>query len=205
MTTVETNPGGKSSLRSATFGALRGLPPRHVPLTSRAVPAKPVMAATAGPIILFTAGGMRFAVEAGEVAEIRDGAERGAYNGFKASGAIDFAERVGLGAGRLEHFVVLKPGNCSLGVTAVERMTTLPRVVPLPGLFLGAERQWYRGLLLLENEVVPLVRTEHWRQGIPPQQTKCGLPLRHAENARAADPNFARDSRAARRERAPSC
>jgi len=145
---------------------------------ARSIPAKPIVAATAGPVILFTAGGMRFAVEAGEVAEIRDGAERGAFNGFKASGAIDFAERVGLGAGRLEHFVVLKhspqqvksglagdpAGSCSLGVTAVERMTSLPRVAPLPALFQGAERQWYRGLLLLENEVVPLVRTEYWRQ-----------------------------------------
>ena len=126
------------------------------------------MAATAGPVILFTAGGMRFAVDAGEVAEIRDGAERGAFNGFKASGAIDFAERVGLGAGRLEHFVVLKHGSCSLGVTAVERMTSLPKVAPLPALFQGAERQWYRGLLLLENEVVPLVRTEYWRQPASP-------------------------------------
>ena len=208
------------STRSAASGAVRGLPPRQAPfspslpkagrsgapLPSRSTPAKPVVAATAGPVILFTAGGMRFAVEAGEVAEIRDCAERGAFNGFKAAGAIDFAERVGLGAGRLEHFVVLKPspqqarcglppqhansrragdpgldgdraGNCSLGVTAVERMTTLPRVAPLPALFRGAERQWYRGLLLLENEVVPLVRTEYWRQPTvaSPQQAKCGL------------------------------
>jgi hypothetical protein len=68
----------------------------------------------------------------------------------------------------MERFVVLKPGDCSLGVTEVERMTSLPKVVPLPGLFRGAERQWYRGLLLLENEVIPLVRTEHWRQATPP-------------------------------------
>ena len=124
------------------------------------------MAATAEPVILFTAGGMRFAVAASEVAEIRDAAERVAFHGSKGIEAIDFAMRVGLSAGRLEHFVVLKPGNCSLGVSEVERMTTLPRVAPLPGLFRGAERQWYRGLLLLENDVVPLLRTEHWRQTI---------------------------------------
>ncbi len=59
-----------------------------------------------------------------------------------------------------------------LGVTEVERMTSLPRVVPLPGLFQGAERQWYRGLLLLENEVIPLVRTKYWRQA--------GAPLERA-------------------------
>jgi hypothetical protein len=165
MASVETNPAGKPSVRSANSGAVRGLPPRQGSFPSRSAPtARTVVAATAGPVILFTAGGMRFAVDAGEVAEIRDGAERGAFNGFKGTEAIDFAERVGLGAGRLEHFVVLKPGHCSLGVTAVERMTALPRVAPLPALFHGAERKWYRGLLLLENEVVPLVRTEYWRQ-----------------------------------------
>ena len=129
--------------------------------------AKPV-AAAAGTVILFTAGGVRFAVEASQVEEIRDGEERGAIHGLKGTEPIDFALQVGLGAGRMERFVVLKPGDCSLGVTEVERMTSLPKVVPLPGLFRGAERQWYRGLLLLENEVIPLVRTEHWRQATPP-------------------------------------
>jgi hypothetical protein len=114
-------------------------------------------------------------VEASEVEEIRDGEERGAIHGLKGTQAIDFALQVGLGAGRLERFVVLKPGGCSLGVTEVERMTSLPKVVPLPGLFLGAERQWYRGLLLLENEVIPLVRTEYWRQAaVPPGRTGSG-------------------------------
>jgi chemotaxis signal transduction protein len=123
---------------------------------------KPV-AATAGPIILFTAGGMRFAIEASEVEEIRDRDERATICKLKGPESIDFALQVGLGAGVQEHFVVLKRGECSLGVTEVERMTSLPKVVPLPRLFRGAERQWYRGLLLLEDDVVPLVRTEYWR------------------------------------------
>jgi hypothetical protein len=125
-------------------------------------PAKTV-AATAGPVILFTAGGMRFAVEASEVEEIRDRDERAAIRKLKEPESIDFAQQVGLGTGRLERFVVLKPGDCSLGVTEVERMTSLPRMVPLPRVFRGAERQWYRALLLLENDVIPLVRTEYWR------------------------------------------
>jgi hypothetical protein len=119
---------------------------------------------------------LRFAVEANQVAEIRDGEERGAACRPKGSEPIDFALQVGLGAGRVERFVVLKPDECSLsvtlGVTEVERMTSLPTVVPLPGLFQGAERQWYRGLLLLENEVIPLVRTKYWRQATPsPERT----------------------------------
>jgi hypothetical protein len=137
---------------------------------------KPV-AATAGPVILFTAGGVRFAVAAEQVAEIRDGEERGAAHRPKGSEPIDFAKQVGLGTGRVERFVVLKPGETqsvtqgvTLGVTEVERMTSLPKVVPLPGLFQGAERQWYRGLLLLENEVIPLVRTKYWRQVAPPPE-----------------------------------
>lgn len=125
--------------------------------------AKPV-AATAGPVILFTAGGTRFAIEATEVEEIRDRDDRTAIRKLKGYESIDFALQVGLGAGILERFVVLKPGEVSLGVTEVERMTILPKVVPLPGLFRGAERQWYRGLLVLENDVIPLVRTEYWRK-----------------------------------------
>jgi hypothetical protein len=125
--------------------------------------AKPV-AATAGPVILFTAGGKRFAIEASEVEEIRDRDDRTAIRKLKGPEPIDFALQVGLGAGILERFVVLKPGDFSLGVTEVERMTILPKVVPLPGLFRGAERQWYRGLLVLENDVIPLVRTEYWRK-----------------------------------------
>jgi hypothetical protein len=126
-------------------------------------PVKPV-AATAGPVILFTAGGVRFAVEASEVEEIRDRDERTAIRKLKGPEAIDFSLQVGLGAGMLERYVVLKPGDCSLGVTEVERMTSLPKVVPLPGLFRGAERHWYRGLLLLEDDVVPLVRAQYWRK-----------------------------------------
>ncbi len=132
-------------------------------------PAKPA-AATVGPVILFTAGGVRFAVEASEVQEIRDGAEHTPSHKLKGVAAVDFAQQLGLGAGKLEHFVVLKPGECSLGVTEVERMTALPKAVPLPGLFRGAERQWYRGLLLLENEVVPLVRAEYWRKALQAAQ-----------------------------------
>ncbi|MGC2209354.1 MAG: hypothetical protein WA532_04495 [Candidatus Korobacteraceae bacterium] len=151
--------------------------PRPASFLSRL--AKPV-AATAGPVILFTAGGVRFAVEANEVEEIRDGEERGAACRLKGSKAIDFARQVGLGAGRLVRYLVIKPGDgasggVTLGVTEVERMTSLPKVVPLPGLFQGAERQWYRGLLLLENEVIPLVRTKYWRQaGAPPGRTGTG-------------------------------
>lgn len=155
---------------------------RQATFLSRQV--KPVAAAAGPPVILFTAGGVRFAVEASEVAEIRDGEDRGAACRLKGSAPVDFALQVGLGAGRMVRYLVLKPGEGSLsasqsatqgvvpgvtlGVTEVERMTSLPKVVPLPGLFLGAERQWYRGLLLLENEVVPLVRTKYWRQATAP-------------------------------------
>jgi hypothetical protein len=134
---------------------------RQALFVSRAVKPAP---ATAGPVILFTAGGMRFAVEADHVAEIRDREDRTAIRRLRGPELIDFAWQVGLGAGAQERFVVLKPGECALGVSEVERMTSLPRVVPLPAMFRGAERQWYRGLLLLEDDVVPLVRAEFWRQ-----------------------------------------
>lgn len=120
--------------------------------------------ATSGPVILFTAGGMRFAIHSSEVEEIRDRDDRTSLRKLKGAESIDFALQVGLGEGTLERYVVLKPGDCSLAVTNVERIAISPKLVPLPALFRGAERQWYRGLLLLENEVVPLVRAEYWRR-----------------------------------------
>ena len=136
-------------------------------------------------MILFTAGGVRFAVEASEVEEIRDGEERGCgmpqTEGFRAD---RFRPAGRAGSRKPGALLVLKPGEGArrtLGVTEVERMTSLPKVVPLPGLFRGAERQWYRGLLLLENEVVPLVRTRVLAAGhAPPGRTGMGMsePMR---------------------------
>jgi chemotaxis signal transduction protein len=119
--------------------------------------------ATTLPVILFSAGGSRFAVEASEVREVRDYDEGTTYGKLKGPMPLDFAFQVGLGRGILARCVVLKPGECWLGVSEVERIATLPRLVALPRIFQGAERQWYRGLLLLEEEVVPLVRTDYWR------------------------------------------
>ena len=127
-------------------------------------PAKPA-AATAGPVILFTAGGVRFAVEASEVEEIRDRDDRTPIRKLKGPEPIDFALQVGLGAGILERFVVLKPGECLAGRDRRgAHDEPCPKWCRCRDLFRGAERQWYRGLLLLENEVVPLVRTEYWRK-----------------------------------------
>jgi hypothetical protein len=117
-----------------------------------------------GPVILFTAGGVRFAVEASQVQEVLGGDERTTRMKPKVTVPLDFALQVGLGAGILERLLVLKPGDCALAVTGVERMTATPRLTALPGIFRGMERSWYRGLLLLENEVVPLIRTDYWRK-----------------------------------------
>ncbi len=117
-----------------------------------------------GPVILFSAGGVRFAVEATQVQEVLGGDERTTRLKPKVTAPLDFALQVGLGAGILERVLVIKPGDCALAVTGVERMAAIPRLTALPGIFRGMERSWYRGLLLLENEVVPLIRTEYWRK-----------------------------------------
>jgi hypothetical protein len=123
---------------------------------------KPVAASTVS-VILFTAGGRRFAVEAAAVMEIREHDESSRLRRLQGIVRLDFARQVGLGSGILAKSVVLKPGECWLMVADVERIAVQPRLVALPRLFSGTERQWYRGLLLLEKEVVPLVRTEYWR------------------------------------------
>ncbi len=96
-------------------------------------------------------------MQSSEVEEIRDRDDRTAIRKLKGTEAIDFALHVGLGAGILEQLCGAEAGRMFAGRDRESsEWRALPKVVPLPGLFCGAERQWYRGLLLLENEIVPL-------------------------------------------------
>jgi hypothetical protein len=45
----------------------------------------------------------------------------------------------------------------ALKVDAIVRMTEVQRVLPLPQAFQGEERNWYTGLSLVDETVVPVV------------------------------------------------
>jgi chemotaxis signal transduction protein len=45
----------------------------------------------------------------------------------------------------------------ALAVDSIERMLTLSRILPLPCAFSGEERLWYRGLAVVDGNVIPVV------------------------------------------------
>jgi chemotaxis signal transduction protein len=52
---------------------------------------------------------------------------------------------------------VLRKSRVALLVDGIEKMTTMTRLLALPGAFCHEERNWYRGLTVLDQNVVPVV------------------------------------------------
>ena len=61
---------------------------------------------------------------------------------------------------------IAKPTAASAAAIAMEKMTTMTRLQALPQAFCHEEREWYRGLTVLDQNVIPVVNpqgflTEH--------------------------------------------
>ena len=56
--------------------------------------------------------------------------------------------------------MVLRGVKAAVLVDAIDRMTQIAAVHPLPRAFSGDERDWYRGLAVVEGRVIPVVN-EH--------------------------------------------
>ena len=56
--------------------------------------------------------------------------------------------------------LLLGPSPVALKVDGIVRMTEIGKVLPLPQAFQGDERNWYLGLALVDDTVVPLVNPE---------------------------------------------
>ena len=52
---------------------------------------------------------------------------------------------------------LLRNARVALLVDGIEKMTNMSRLLALPGAFCHEERQWYRGLTVLEQNVIPVV------------------------------------------------
>jgi chemotaxis signal transduction protein len=52
---------------------------------------------------------------------------------------------------------LLRNAPVALLVDGIEKMTTINRLLALPGAFCNEERQWYRGLTVLDQNVIPVV------------------------------------------------
>jgi chemotaxis signal transduction protein len=131
-------------------------------------------------VILFSVGGMTFAIYASAVDEIRnlDG-----MSPFRASFAarlnkvkhtlvrenkdpdqtyfvVDAAAHLGLEKSSPGRLMVMRAVKAAVLVDAIDRMTQIATVHALPHAFTGKEREWYRGLAVVNGRVVPVVKEE---------------------------------------------
>jgi chemotaxis signal transduction protein len=125
-------------------------------------------------IILFRASSAVFAISSGSVQEVRSvdslsGApvavsepslakvrhsiRRGDKNIYVVNTAVHF----GLRPSPAALIFLLRKSRVALLIDSIEKMTTMTRLQALPGVFCHEERAWYRGLTVLDQNVVPVV------------------------------------------------
>lgn len=128
-------------------------------------------------VILFSVADSSFAIAAPAVEEIRETA------GLKAFASFAFQERFVRVKHTLErqgktifvvdacaHFrmldkapmrvMVLRHAPVAVAVGSIDGMQEIYAIHKLPSAFMGEERNWYRGLALIQGRVVPVVRPE---------------------------------------------
>lgn len=134
-------------------------------------------AASTEQIILFRLGGQLFAVSSSSVQEVRGvdslvGAaseisqpnlrkvrhvvRRGDKSLYVVNGAMHF----GLPVTSAALVFVLRKTRTALLVDGIEKMATMTRLQALPLSYCHEERQWYRGLTAIDQNVIPVVSPE---------------------------------------------
>jgi chemotaxis signal transduction protein len=125
-------------------------------------------------IILFRASNQIFAISSASVQEVRSvdslaGAaveidelnlgkvrhaiRRGDRNLYVVNAAIHF----GLRPSPAALIFLIRKSRVALLIDGIEKMTTMSRLQALPGAFCHEERVWYRGLTVLDQNVIPVV------------------------------------------------
>ena len=128
-------------------------------------------------IILFRLGGQLFAVSSSSVQEVRGvdslvGAasevsqpslrkvrhvvRRGEKSLYVVNGAMHF----GLPVSSAALVFILRKTRTALLVDGIEKMATMTRLQALPLSYCHEERQWYRGLTAIDQNVIPVVNPE---------------------------------------------
>ena len=95
------------------------------------------------------------AVEINEtsLAKVRHVVRRGDRNLYVVNAAIHF----GLRPTPAALIFLIRKSRVALLVDGIEKMTTMTRLQALPGAFCHEERVWYRGLTVLDQNVIPVV------------------------------------------------
>lgn len=85
--------------------------------------------------------------------KVRHAIRRGDRNLYVVNAAIHFDLRPTPAA----LIFLIRKSRVALLVDGIEKMTTMTRLQALPGAFCHEERVWYRGLTVLDQNVIPVV------------------------------------------------
>lgn len=88
--------------------------------------------------------------------KVRHAVRRGERNLFVVNAAIHF----GLKPSPASLIFLLRNSRVALLIDGIEKMTTMTRLQALPEAFCHQERIWYRGLTVLDQNVIPVVNPE---------------------------------------------
>lgn len=142
-----------------------------------ATPPAKLHAARTEQIILFRVSGQLFAVSSASVQEVRsvDSLSGAATElnqptlrkvrhvlrrGDKVLYVINAAAHFGLPASSAGLVFVLRKTRTALLVDGMDKMATMTRLQALPLSYCHEEREWYRGLTALDQNVIPVVNPE---------------------------------------------
>jgi chemotaxis signal transduction protein len=138
-----------------------------------ATPQKTIPARTEQ-IILFRAGNHIFAISSASVQEVRSvdslaGAavevneptlpkvRHAIQRGDRSLYVVNAPLHFGLRPTPAALIFLLRKSRVALLIDGIEKMTTMSRLQALPGAFCHEERVWYRGLTVLDQNVIPVV------------------------------------------------
>jgi chemotaxis signal transduction protein len=125
-------------------------------------------------VIVFTVGEFKFAIAANAVKEIRsmDGLQAFTLGGISAQIAklrftlersgttyfvVDAARHFGLAPSRPCRVLILRNSTTAVLVDETDRILQISALHALPRAFTHEERSWYRGLAVVNGDVVPVV------------------------------------------------
>jgi hypothetical protein len=106
-------------------------------------------------LIVFWVGPYRMAISAGALKEIRNEDDL-PTEGREETRILSAHSLFGVPPGRGSRVLVLRSGPTFVRVDRVERMIETGPFFPLPKAFQGPERQWYCGLALDSEFIVPV-------------------------------------------------
>ncbi len=126
-------------------------------------------------VILFTVGPFAFAISAIDVDEIREPIGLSPLPPYINSKVkytlhrnghdymvVDSSFYFQMLPSKVERVLVLRNRPVVITTGSVARMAEIDAVWALPNVFKGEERRWYRGLSLIDGNVVPVVNAENF-------------------------------------------